>query len=66
MKIIYKLNSQVDSILEKYKYLKEENENLRRELEVLRQDNEQLVNSNEELFSKINSTLNLIKAQKSE
>lgn len=66
MKIIETLNNKVNKLLYDYEKLKIENRALKQEVEALRNKNDELERNNQDMFLKIDSTLTLIKAQKSE
>ena len=66
MEIIETLNTKIDKLLHDYERLKLENQSLKQELDSLQNDNDELSRNNQDMFLRIDSTLNLIKAQKSE
>tara|TARA_B100001063_G_scaffold161668_1_gene150898 strand:+ start:335 stop:535 length:201 start_codon:yes stop_codon:yes gene_type:complete len=66
MEIIETLNTKLDKILHDYERLKLENQSLKQELETLKNDNDELVRNNQDMFLRIDSTLTLTKARKSE
>jgi cell division protein ZapB len=66
MEILETLNSKVDKLIHDYEKLRLENLALMQELEKLKNDNDELVRNNQDMFLRIDSTLTLIKAQRSE
>ncbi|BAK73677.1 MAG: hypothetical protein AB7S49_12835 [Arcobacter sp.] len=66
MEIIETLNNKIDKLIHDYEKLKLENLSLIQELEKLKNENDELVRNNQDMFLRIDSTLTLIKAQKSE
>ncbi|CAM3602549.1 cell division protein ZapB [Arcobacter aquimarinus] len=66
MEIIETLNSKVDKLIHDYEKLRLENLALMQEIEKLKNDNDELVRNNQDMFLRIDSTLTLIKAQRSE
>lgn len=66
MEIIETLNNKVDKLIHDYEKLRLENLALMQELEKLKNDNDELVRNNQDMFLRIDSTLTLIKAQRSE
>lgn len=66
MEIIETLNTKLDKILHDYERLKLENHSLKQELETLKNDNDELTRNNQDMFLRIDSTLTLTKARRSE
>lgn len=66
MEIIEKLNAQIDKMLKDYEILKIENNSLKIELDRLKNKNDELIRNNQDMLLKIDSTLTLSKARKSE
>ncbi|MGA1940780.1 hypothetical protein [Arcobacter sp. YIC-310] len=66
MEIIETLNTKLDKILHDYERLKLENQSLKQEIETLKNDNDELIRNNQDMFLRIDSTLTLTKARKSE
>ncbi len=66
MEIIETLNTKLDKILHDYERLKLENQSLKQELEILKNDNDELIRNNQDMFLRIDSTLTLTKARRSE
>ncbi len=66
MEIIETLNTKLDKILHDYERLKLENQSLKQELETLKNDNDELIRNNQDMFLRIDSTLTLTKARRSE
>ena len=66
MEIIETLNSKINKMIHDYERLKLENISLKQELETLRNDNDELTRNNQDMFLRIDSTLTLVKARKSE
>ncbi|CAM3962625.1 hypothetical protein [Arcobacter cloacae] len=66
MEIIETLNNKVDKLIHDYEKLRLENLALMQEIEKLKNDNDELVRNNQDMFLRIDSTLTLIKAQRSE
>lgn len=66
MEIIETLDTKINKLLHDYERLKLENISLKQELETLRNDNDELIRNNQDMFLRIDSTLTLLKAQKSE
>jgi len=66
MEIIETLNNKVDKLIHDYEKLRLENLALMQEIEKLKNDNDEFVRNNQDMFLRIDSTLTLIKAQRSE
>jgi len=66
MEIIETLNDKIDKLLHDYERLRLENQSLSQEITSLKNENDELVRNNQDMFLRIDSTLTLLKAQKSE
>lgn len=66
MEIIETLNTKLDKLLHDYERLKLENISLKQELDSMKNENDELVRNNQDMFLRIDSTLTLVEAQKSE
>jgi cell division protein ZapB len=66
MEILETLNNKLDKLIHDHEKLKLENISLQQELEALRNDNDELTRNNQDMFLRIDSTLTLIKARRSE
>ncbi|QKJ22816.1 hypothetical protein [Poseidonibacter lekithochrous] len=66
MEIIETLNTKLDKLLHDYDRLRLENQSLKQDLELMKNENDELIRNNQDMFLRIDSTLTLLKAQKSE
>lgn len=66
MEIIETLNTKLDKLLHDYDRLRLENQSLKQELDAMKNENDELIRNNQDMFLRIDSTLTLLKAQKSE
>lgn len=66
MEIIETLNDKIDKLLHDYERLRLENASLKQEIESIKNDNDELVRNNQDMFLRIDSTLTLAKARRSE
>lgn len=66
MEIIEILNTKLDKLLHDYDRLRLENQSLKQDLELMKNENDELIRNNQDMFLRIDSTLTLLKAQKSE
>lgn len=66
MEIIETLNNKIDKMIHDYEKLRLENQALQQELETMKNINDELARNHQDMFLRIDSTLTLIKAQKSE
>jgi cell division protein ZapB len=66
MEIVEILNNKIDKLLHDYERLRLENLSLKQDIMDMQNDNDELSRNNQDMFLKIDSTLTLLKAQKSE
>ena len=66
MEIVETLNNKIDKLLHDYERLRLENLSLKQDISDMQNDNDELSRNNQDMFLRIDSTLTLLKAQKSE